>query len=71
MIKVTDRTLAGSRPRRTQACRPRPIMVALIAKSLLVIAKLIIAALLLGIIASLFTSAFFLVKDNSSRVAGS
>ena len=42
-------------------------MVALIAKSLLVIAKLIIAALLLGIIASLFTSAFFLVKDNSSR----
>lgn len=42
-------------------------MVALTAKSLLVIAKLIIAALLLGIIASLFTSAFFLVKDNSSR----
>jgi small-conductance mechanosensitive channel len=35
--------------------------------SLLVIAKLIIALLLLGIVASLFTSAFFLVKDDSKR----
>lgn len=32
-----------------------------------VITKLIIAALLLGIVASLFSSAFFLVKDDSGR----
>lgn len=32
-----------------------------------VIVKLIIALLLLGIVASLFSSAFFLVKDDSQR----